>query len=330
MTNLKGEVIVHAHESSILKSNPLNDHYIRDLIIYLPPGYSSSRSKGYVAAIGLSGFGGTARSFFNSDPFSENIESKMNRLISEGKCKDMILVIPNCFNKFGGSQYINSTAIGKYEDYILNEVIPFIQSNYNISSFALWGKSSGGYGSLVLGMRYPEIFQSIACHSGDSAFEYCYLPDFPKAYTSFKNAGGITKWFSNFWQKQNKKQKQDMIALNILAMAAHYSPDPEHELGINLPFDLETGELNEHVWKMWKSWDPVTMINNYQYNLKKLKSIYIDCGTKDEFNMFIGSRILHNKLNNMNIKHYYEEFDGGHMSTSFRYDYSFPIISSFN
>jgi enterochelin esterase-like enzyme len=70
------------------------------------------------------------------------------------------------------------------------------------------------------------------------------------------------------------------------------------------------------------------MISHYQNNLKKLSLLYIDCGIKDEFNLYIGARILHQKLENMNLKHHYEEFDGGHSNTSFRYDTSFPLLCS--
>ncbi len=328
MTGTEGKIIIHKFESSVLKSNPLKDPYNREIIVYVPYDYSQSQSKGFPAAIGLSGFGGNGRTLFNLDPFSENVEQRMNRLICEKKCGSMILVILDCFTKFGGNQYINSTATGRYEDYIVKEIIPFIKNNYNISSFGVWGKSSGGYGSLVLGMRYPEIFKAIACHSGDAAFEYCYLPDFPNAYASFKEAQGIRNWFDQFWNKPNKKQKSDFLALNILCMAAHYSPDPASQLGVRIPFDLETGELNDDTWKMWKRWDPIKMISQYQNNLKNLSLLYLDCGTKDEFNLQIGARILHHKLENMNIKHYYETFDGGHSNTSFRYDTSFPMIYS--
>ncbi|HZI71589.1 MAG TPA: hypothetical protein VFD60_10575, partial [Nitrososphaeraceae archaeon] len=79
---MKGKIVLHRHESSILKSNPLKDPYIRDLIVYLPPGYSQSYSKGYVTVFGLPGFGGQGRSLLNADPLEENIEERMNRLIS--------------------------------------------------------------------------------------------------------------------------------------------------------------------------------------------------------------------------------------------------------
>ena len=74
--------------------------------MYLPPGYSQSYSKGYVTVFGLVGFGGQGRTLLNADPLGENIEQRMNRLISSKKCGPMILVLVDCFTRFGGNQYI--------------------------------------------------------------------------------------------------------------------------------------------------------------------------------------------------------------------------------
>lgn len=323
----KGAIVIHRHESSVLKSNPLKDPYKRDIVVYLPPGYSQSNSAGYSTVFGVVGFGGTGRMMMNIDPFEETIERRMNRLISTKKCGPLILVLVDCFTKFGGNQYINSSATGRYEDYIVKEIVPFIDEKYNVSSRAVWGKSSGGYGSMVLGMRNPDVFQALADHSGDSAFEYCYFPDFPKALDSFRQAGGAKKWLVNFWKKENRHNSKDHPALNTFAMAAHYSPNRKsRELGVDLPFDLKTGELNQKVWKRWLAWDPVRMVGMYKENLRKLKLIYVDCGSRDEFNLQWGARILHDKLTRLAIRHYYEEFDDGHMNISYRYDVSLPMI----
>ena len=319
--------MVHSYESTVLRGNPLDDPYTRDVIVYLPPEYSNSYSKGYVTVFLLAGFGGSGRSLLNFDPLGEDIESKINRLFSEGKCGPMILVMADCFTKFGGNQYINSSATGLYEDYITKEIVPFIDENYNTSSHSVMGKSSGGYGSLMLGMRNPEVFQGLVDHSGDAAFEYCYLPDFPKALEAFRD-NSPRKWLKEFWNKPNRHRKADEVALNILAMAAHYSPNPDSELGVDLPFNVDTGELLDDVWKRWLAWDPTKIIGKYSENLRKLKLIFIDCGTKDEFNLQWGARIIHSRLDDMRIRHHYEEFDDGHSNINYRYDVSLPKIYS--
>jgi len=321
-----GTITVEKFASKILKNNPLKDPYIRDIMVYLPPEYSRSRSKGYVGIIFLQGFGANSQSFFNSDPFTENIEDKINRLIREKKCGPLVLIFPDCFTKLGGNQYINSIATGNYEDYIIKEIVPYIRKKYNIACFGAVGHSSGGFGSFTLGMHNPKIIQGVANHSGDSGFEYCYLPDFPIALTSLMEAGGVKKWFKMFWEKQNKKNHRDFTTLNILAMAAHYSPDEFEEMNIKLPFDLNSGEFLGKVWKKWCEWDPVKKIHKFKANLKELKYLYIDCGTKDEFNMNIGANLIHKKLTSYQVIHYYEEFNGGHRNTSYRFDISIPKL----
>jgi S-formylglutathione hydrolase FrmB len=143
----------------------------------------------------------------------------------------------------------------------------------------------------------------------------------------FQKAGGPKKWLERFWKHPDERRGRYQEALNTFAMAAHYSPNPKSkELGVDLPFDLETGEFKEDVWRRWQRWDPVRMVEKYKSNLRKLKLIYIDCGSKDEFNLLIGSRILHSKLSEMKVKHHYEEFEDGHMNVQYRYDVSLPLI----
>ena len=132
-----------------------------------------------------------------------------------------------------------------------------------------------------------------------------------------------------FFKKHNPKQKNHGPPLNTFGMAAHYSPNPKSkEMGVDLPFDLKTGETLREVWNRWLAWDPVRMAEKYRENLKKLKLIFIDCGTRDEFNLQWGARMLHSRLEMMNIKHIYDEFDDGHMSISYRYDVSLPLLYS--
>ena len=138
----QGQIASHRFESKVLKSNPLSDPYIRDVLVYLPPGYSRTDSRGYTGVIYLAAFGSFGKAVLNLDPFSETLEARMNRLISDKKCSPMILVLVDCFTKFGGNQYINSTATGMYEDYITTEIVMFVDKKYNISYHAVMGHSS--------------------------------------------------------------------------------------------------------------------------------------------------------------------------------------------
>ena len=320
-----GEVVVETIESKVLRGNPLGDPTRRDVAVYLPPRFDPK--KRYAAAYGIVGYTGTGRSLLNVDPLGEDLKHRLDRLIRSGKMGPMIVPMVDCFTRVGGNQYINSSATGRYDDYLVKEVIPFVESKYRVSRRGIWGKSSGGYGSIVHGMLHPDVWSALADHSGDALFEYAYVPDFPKALAAFRERGGPAKWLNWFW-RQPVRRKSDMYpVLNTIGMAAHYSPNPRSpHLGIDFPFDLETGAWRPEVWERWRRWDPVHMVERCWRNLRKLRLVYIDCGTKDEWNLIWGARVLHRKLEAHGVRHHYEEFDYGHLDIQYRYDVSLPLM----
>lgn len=313
------------HESTILRSNPLGDPYRRKVYVYVP---AQIEKLGKIPALlAIVGFTGTGATLFNIDPLGEDLKSRMDRLILSGACPPAIIVAPDCFNRFGGSQYINSSAIGQYEDYLTQEICPAFSKLFPISQWGIFGKSSGGYGSLILGMKHPDLFRVLGCHSGDSNFELCYLPDFPKALNAFHRAGGPVPWLKKFWEDVNHKRGEYHASLNTFAMAAHYSPNPESpHWGVDLPFCLETGAFKEEIWARWREHDPVNLVERYADNLKKLRSIYIDCGSRDEFGLQWGARAYVHKLQKLGIGVNYQEFEDGHMNIQYRYDVSIPAL----
>lgn len=320
-----GEVVIETLDSKVLKGNPLKDPTRREVAVYLPPKYD--RTKRYPAAYGIVGYTGTGRSLLNVDPLGEDLKSRLDRLIRRGTMGPMIVPMPDCFTRVGGNQYINSTATGPYDDYLHREVIPFVESRYKVSRRGVWGKSSGGYGSVVQAMLHPDVWQAAADHSGDALFEYCYVPDFPKALTAFRERGGPTRWLNWYWRQPNRRKSDLYPVLNTIGMAAHYSPNPRSpHLGIDFPFDLETGEWRPGVWARWLAWDPVRMVDRFWRRLRKLRLLYIDCGTKDEWSLIWGARVLHAKLRAKGVRHVYEEFDDGHLNVSYRYDVSLPLM----
>ena len=92
-------------------------------------------------------------------------------------------------------------------------------------------------------------------------------------------------------------------------------------------FDLETGEIRTDVWARWLEHDPVRMVEKHAESLKSLKLLYIDAGTRDEFALDLGARILCEKLKNHDVPHIHEEFDDGHFNISYRQNRSLELIS---
>lgn len=332
---MPSEVIVLTHTSKVLKNNPLKDPHVRNIIVYLPPSYKPSGKKFPVVYL-ISGFTGYGAMNMNISAFSENIQQRLDRLIKTKKIREMIVVMPDCFTKYGGSQYVNSTGTGRYENYMVKEIVPFIDSRLRTipksGSRCIIGKSSGGYGAMWLAIRNPDVFGLMATHSGDSAFEYCYMPDFANFIIDIENYGGGHKGVKKFISTQinfNQPKPHDFHnIINTIAMASCYSPNPARkEYNFDLPFDIYSGELIQSVWKKWQSHDPVRIVEKYKKNLKKLKMIYVECGTRDEFRLQAGARIFCSKLKANGIKFIHKEFNAGHMNVQYRYDVSFKYIS---
>ncbi|HTK37704.1 MAG TPA: alpha/beta hydrolase-fold protein [Pyrinomonadaceae bacterium] len=322
--NPQGKIETLKHESSVLSGNPLGDKYIRDVIVYLPPGYEETDKK-YPTAYCLTGFTGRGKMLLNDAAFSPNLAERMDGLIAAGAIQPMIVVMPDCFTYYGGSQYINSTATGNYEDYLIDEIVPFVDENFRTitdrNSRAVMGKSSGGYGSVIMGLRHADTFGLICSTSGDAYFELCYLLDIPKAARAIK--GDPKAFMRNFWDEE-KKRKDDFPAVNLIGMSACYSPNGTD---FDMPFDLATGEIRDDVWTRWLEHDPVRLVEKHVENLKSLRLLYLDAGTRDEFGLDLGARILAKRLLVLGVPHIHEEFDDGHMNIAYRYNRSLELIS---
>jgi S-formylglutathione hydrolase FrmB len=326
----RGRVAILHHSSNVLLGNALGDPHERDIFCYLPPNYEGSDRR-YPVIYFLSGFTGTGRMHLNFDPFVESIDRRLDRLIASGAMPPAICVLPDCLTRLGGSQYVNSSATGRYEDYIVDEIVPFVDERLRTLASrdhrGVTGKSSGGYGAMVFGMRHSEVFGGIGSHSGDAYFAYCYLPDFVKFALGLERHGGVEGFVRHF-ESLRKKSKEAMEVLNILAMAACYSPNPSAPMGIDLPIVLPSGEIRGEVWNRWVENDPVHMANSHAEALRSLKAIYLDAGLRDEFNLQIGARIFCSRLDTLGVKYLYEEFDDTHMGINYRYDRSLVELSS--
>jgi len=180
-----GQVQVLEHESRVLKGNPLGDPHVRKLAVWLPPQYEGERerAKRFPVLVDMAGYGGSGLSHVAWRSFNENVPERAARLIYDGKMPPVIIVFPDCFTALGGNQYINSSAIGRYADYLIKEIIPFVDREFRTLASrehrGCFGKSSGGYGAIIHGMQYASTWGAIANHSGDSYFDYVYWHDWP-------------------------------------------------------------------------------------------------------------------------------------------------------
>ncbi|MGC2289748.1 MAG: alpha/beta hydrolase-fold protein [Thermoplasmata archaeon] len=319
---IKGSTGQVSLESAILKGNPWDDPHIRDLAYYVPP---SGRTEGIPLLVHLPGFTGAGwMEFQRRGPFQESLVQLLDRMIRSGECPEAVLVAPDCLTSLGGSQYVNSTATGRYADYVAREVVPLAREKFRTASTGVLGQSSGGFGALHLGIEFPEVFQAVGSSAGDAAFDYCYLPDFPRAFREFRKAGGPDQWMDQlFSDPSTLKGPLDPsgAALNTLAMASCYSPSTGQAGAFELPIDLESGALLPEVWARWLAFDPVLRISDgrAQRALRGMRSVHVTGSDADQWYLDVGARMFAAAARRVNVPVLHDEFPGNHFTRTPRY-----------
>ncbi len=314
-------------DSKLLQDNLLDEPTTRRVDVYVPHG---SDGKGLPLLVDIVGFTAGGPAHTNWKNFGENAPERLDRLIATGAMAPCVVAFPDCFTKLGGNQYINSTAMGPWDDILRTEVVPFVEGKFACGGEGkrgVFGKSSGGYGAIVHALLHPDFWSAAACHSGDMGFEIGYLPDFPPLLRKLaKTDFDIGKWIDDF-HAAPKLNGADLHHLMALAMCATYDPDPTQPYGVRLPVTTDTCELIPERWANFEKWDPINMVDRYGPGLKQLKALYIDCGDVDQYNLVYGARRLHAKLKAMDVPHTYEEFPDDHSSVDYRMDISLPILA---
>lgn len=350
-----GRVVVLEHVSSILKDNPLGDPHVRKLAVWVPR--QIGRGSGRLPVLyDLVGFTGSGLSHVGWKPFGDNVPERAARLVREGRMGPALIVFPDCFTSLGGNQYVNSSAIGSYADYLTRELIPFVEREFRAlpgrEHRGCFGKSSGGYGAILHGMKYARYWGAVASHSGDAYFDFVYWHDWPntlnelarhrrpkrkpgrydalresrrKGLAEGKDDGRIRRFLEHAWGKEKLSAGEGHAIMN-LCMAATYDPDPRAPLGFRVPVNLESGERLDERWRRWQRHDPVNLVARYRRNLATLRGIYIDCGWRDQYHIHFGARQLSARLSAARIPHVYEEFDDNHSDIDYRMDVSLPFL----
>lgn len=329
---LQGRVDIQWFQSECLRGNRPGDLSRREVPVYLPPGYDEDDSR-YPTIFVLSGHGSSGPHMLSRAPWAESFVEQIDRLITSGAMQPVIAVLPDCWTIFGGSQYVNSSALGNYEDYLCKELIPFVDNSYRTKPDrrhrGITGKSSGGYGAMVQSMRHPELWGAAASHSGDIYFEFGYLPDLAKLHANLQRFGGLEAFIEAIPSIKPKSHDPFFSVLGMLCYGAAFAPDPGSPRGFKLPIDDATGALVPEIWERWLAWDPVRLIERQEHQAawRSLQYLYLDCGSWDELNFQIGTRVMRDRLHELGIPAEVEFFDDGHMSVGYRYDTSLPRLA---
>lgn len=308
-TNNANNVSPHFEAISIssrtLEDNPLGDPALRQVAVFTPklPRFTSKLLTVYY----LPGYGGSSEDFFNRN--GDHFAAAFQKLADKGLPLRMVVV--DCRNRWGGSQYLNSPAQGNYADYILEEVIPQLEKRFGTPATPrdriIAGHSSGGFGALRLAMMAPERFGSVVALSPDTDFEVTHKP----LVEEYIVRSVTQKQLESYTAPQDRmiRPGHNLIQI-ILGLSAAYAPKGPNEPGrFHWLYD-ENGRWQNDVWQNWLEEDPVVIARRNPHLFMPYHKIYLDGAEHDEFGAQKGARVLRDLIKPYTRVEFYESPDG--------------------
>ena len=312
-------------ESELLAGNPLGDPAHRPLWVYLPPGVERDHPKPLPSVYVIQGYSGQLDMWATRDAFEPTFLERLDHMFATGDCPDAIVVLVDAWTSYGGSQFLDSQATGPYMSYLCDEVVEFVDERYptlaDRDHRGITGKSSGGYGAMVVPMRRPDVFGALASHAGDALFEVCYGPHLPLAVRALREGfdGSYDVFFERLAAADHFSFEHFAVPLAVYGCAACYSPDPDRPGKALLPFELETGRRIDDVWQQWLEWDPVEMAPAHADALRSMRRIYLDAGKSDEYYLDLGAVAFAREVERAGATCTLELFEGTHGGLTYRY-----------
>ena len=154
--------------------------------MWSPPG----SSEGLPALLVLAGFTGRGqRSIWRRTP-GTGLASRIDRAFAAGAFPACHVVFPDCFTALGGSQYLDSSAIGPYQSHVLDELLPFVAEHWGATSFGVAGKSSGRVRRPPPHHGTPWRLPRRRLLSGDLGFDLAYGGELMAALPRTGSHGG--------------------------------------------------------------------------------------------------------------------------------------------
>ncbi len=319
---LHGTLVEHTIDSAALADNPLGDPAHRPLWVLTPAHVDPDEPTPSIYVI--QGFTGRIEMWRNRPPLRHSAMERFDDSLSDPSHPPVRLVFVDCFTSLGGSQFVDSPAVGDYHTYLCEDVVAFVDDHHPTlpqpAHRGIAGKSSGGYGALITPMLRPDVFGGLASHAGDSLFEACFAGEFRGVARALRDHhdGSWEAFWDDWNDRPHGTKSDDDLLLMTWAMAACWSADDDGT--VHLPFDSATGRLVDEVWQRWLGWDPVRMVPGHADALRGLRAIWLDAGTRDQFWLDLGTTAVRDAMAEVDVEPtHFELFDATHSAIEYRY-----------
>jgi hypothetical protein len=300
----KSQLIVRELRSAAIAQNKIGIDPHRHLLVYLPADYDESSPQRYPVI------------YFLPNPFEDNYrfdfdhrdaQYLFDRAVAAGVIKKFILVTVDMKTPLGTSWNANSSVTGNWEDFVIQELVPYVDANFktipNRDSRGISGIFIGGYGAIRFGMRHPDVFGSVyAMHPVGTGTGVSVSMALPKwdILTNAKSMDdvkkdGRTQIFASMFQAFLPNPDQPPLFIDLLA----------HQKGDQLLIDAKLMDRFRNNFYL------ETMIPQYADNLKSLRGFKFDWTRLDSnYDHIWANQNFTRKLNEFAVPHEAEEYDG--------------------
>lgn len=293
---------VTVHGASLV-GNLEGDTPDRMVSVYLPPSYTKHPQARYPVLYLLHGFTDSDSHWYGlRGPHFINVQRAVDRANAAG-ATEMIIVTPDAFTKYQGSMYSSSVTIGDWEAFITKDLVTYIDTHYRTlaqrASRGLAGHSMGGYGTIRIGMKYPQVFSSLYAMS-----PCCLEANLEPNPEATARAAKVST--------DEEIAAADFFTKAMLALGAAWSPNPRNPPHF---FDLPIvdGKPVPETIAKWAANAPLTTLHQYVMNLKQSDGIAIDAGDKDQ-PITDTVRTLDRVLSDYGVVHVAEIYEGDHLN----------------
>ena len=347
---LSGALVAQNQESSYslveipapsLKDNLIGTNDLQKIGVYLPPSYSDSDQL-FPVVYFLNGYTVEAGEYPKTETFDSYMKNSEKR--------EFILIELNGHNLFEGSMYANSPVSGNWEDFIVKDVVKYVDSHYRTlakrESRGIAGHSMGGGGTINISLRYPEMFSvayamSPAVLANDNLLNGMFRND--SIFVQVKNlsekmANVRDEDYAKTLQQELKSyDRKETSIFGILAFGSAFSPDLSQPLKMSFPFKMNDDGTFTKVKEIHEKWiagfgNLEEKVKKYKNNLTQYRKFALSCGYQDEMpGLFEGSVYFAKLLKAEKIPHSTCWYTGNHSDkvSEQLMNEVFPVMSAY-
>ncbi len=268
-----------------LQNNPLGDPSVRRVAMIVPD--ATKRDAPLPLVIYLPGWGGSSEEVIAQG--GGWLAQAADKMAAAGLA--LRIAVVDGRSRYGGSQYLNSSATGDYADYVAEEIVPAVEARYALANDATFprliaGHSSGGYGALMLAMTRHAQFAAVVALSPDSDFEVTHKPIVTQPSA---RAIGPADLENVMTPGAKARLPGDGLAHMVIGLCANYAPVAGRPARFEWLYDAR-GNFRDDAWQRWLELDPLHVVKKRADAFAPTQRIYLDGAEHDEFGANIGAR----------------------------------------